>query len=100
MHRLRERDKDRGDTELAMNKILDNVSVESKNTKFVRAHYARKELHHEDLMIKGKPFFITIEDVVYFLRECLRIVEKLECRKVGGRVGFIEVFLMKHETKR
>lgn len=85
VHGLGERDENRGDTQLVVRQVLDDVCVEAQNTELVTAHDSREQLHHEDFVVEREPLVVFVEDVVELLGEGLWIVEQLQGREVGGR---------------
>lgn len=57
-------------------------------------HNARKELHHEDLVVEGEALVVAIEQVIKPLGEGLGVVKELKSREVGrGDIGFPVVLL-------
>jgi hypothetical protein len=58
----------------------------------VCTHDAGEELHHENLMVEGKSLVIAIEEVIELFSKSLRIIKKLQGRKIGGYI--IRFFVM------
>lgn len=74
MYGLRERDEDRRHAQLVVGEVLHNISVEAEHAELMRAHDAREELHHEDLMVEREALVVAVEYVVELLSEGLRVV--------------------------
>lgn len=82
MNRLSESHKYAGDSKLLVEEIFDDICVEAKDAKFMRAHDTGEQLHDKDFVVQRESLVIGIENIVKLLSESLRVMEQLNSGKV------------------
>lgn len=75
MHGLRESNEDGRYPQLMIREIFNDVRVKSKHAELMPAHDTGKQLHHDDFVVEGEPFVVSVEQIIQFLGKSLRIIQ-------------------------